>query len=85
MKAIDFLNRFTDAKIPAFVRLIAHRAVDELNNGNDTPIEVTEDEFKILVRYANITPNKTGDNLWFRIFDNESNGKDIQTFNAWKK
>jgi len=85
MKSIEFLNRFTDTKIPAFVRLIAHRAVDELNHGNEKPIEVTEDEFKILVRYANITPNKTGDNLWFRIFDNESNGKDIQTFNAWKK
>ena len=85
MKAIDFYNKFTDPKIPALARSIAQQAVKELNEGNETPIEVNELEFNLLVRYAGIKPNKTHGTIWFRIFDNEQNSKDIQIQNPWKK
>jgi len=85
MKSIDFLNKFTDPKIPTLARSIAQQAVKELNEGNETPIEVNELEFNLLVKYAGITPNETHGIKWFRIFDNESNSKDIQIFNPWKR
>lgn len=82
MKAIDFLNKFTHDN-PAIARNLALQAVKELNEGNDKPLEVTELEFNLLVRIADITPNNTHGVLWFRIFDELDNGKDIQIFNAW--
>lgn len=85
MKAIDFLNKLTDPKIPALARIIAQQAVKELNEGNEKPIEVNELEFNLLVKYAEIEPNKTHGTLWFRIFDNEHNSKDIQIQNPWKR
>jgi len=85
MKAIDFYNKFTDPKIPALARSIAQQAVKELNEGNETPIEVNELEFNLIVRYAEIKPNKTHGTLWFRIFDELENSKDIQIQKSWKR
>jgi hypothetical protein len=85
MKSIDFLNRFTDPKIPALARTLAQRAVRELNEGNEHPLQVNELEFNLLSRYAEIKPNDTHGTLWFRIFDEHDNSKDIQIYNAWKK
>jgi len=84
MKAIDLLNKFTEPKIPALARKIVQRAVKELNDGNEKPIEVTELEFNLITKFADIKPNKTHGTLWFRIFDQHKNSKDIQIFNAWK-
>lgn len=84
MKAIDFLNRFTDPKIPSLARTLAQRAVNELNEGNEHPLQVNELEFNLLSRYANVKPNLTHGTLWFRIYDQYDNSKDIQVYNAWK-
>ena len=86
MKAIDFLNKFKDEKIPALARLKAQQAVSELNDGNFEPIELTEVEFNLVCRYADyqpITPALGTD--FIRIFDNLDNGKDIQIHNPWTK
>ncbi len=85
MKSIDFLNKLSSLDIPALARMTAQQAVKELNEGNEKPLEVTELEFNLLVRYANITPNNTHGTTWFRIFDELDNGKDIQIFNPWNK
>ena len=85
MKAIDFLNRFTDPSVPALARSIANRAVDELKEGNEKPVEITELEFYLLTRYADIVPNETHGTKWFRIYDELDNGKDIQIYNAWNR
>lgn len=86
MKAIDFLNKFTDHSIPALARMKAQQAVSELNAGNFEPLELTEVEFNLVCRYADyqpITPALGTD--FIRIFDELDNGKDIQIFNAWKQ
>lgn len=85
MKSIDFLNKFIDPKIPPLARSIAQQAVKELNEGNEKPLEVTELQFYLMAKYAEITPNETHGIKWFRIFDNQSNSKDIQIQNPWKR
>jgi hypothetical protein len=85
MKAIDFLNKFIDPKIPPLARSIAQQAVKELNEGNETPLEVTELQFYLMAKFGNITPNETHGIKWFRIFDEQKNSKDIQIQNPWKR
>lgn len=84
MKAIDLLNKFADPKIPTIARNIVERAVKELNEGNEKPIEVTELEFYLVAKFAEIKPNETHGTKWFRIYDDKDNSKDIQVYNAWK-
>ena len=83
MKAIDFLNKFTDTKIPTLARSIAEKAVRELNEGNEKPLRVTELEFNMVTRYAGIKPNDTHGTLWFRIYDEFDNSKDVQIYNGY--
>jgi len=86
MKAIDFLNKFTDPKIPALARTIAQRAVNELNKGDFKPIEVTELEFNMVCRYADYQPIRPALGTDFiRIFDELDNGKDIQIQDPFRK
>jgi len=84
MKAIDLLNRFSDPTIPTIARNVVVRALDELREGNEMPFETTELEFKLVTRIGNIKPNKTGNTLWFRVYTDNGNSKDIQIFNPWK-
>ena len=84
MKAIDLLNKFADLNIPTIARNIVEQAVRELNEGNEKPLQVTELEFYLVAKFAEVTPNETHGTKWFRIFDEQGNGKDIQIYNAWK-
>lgn len=86
MKAIDFLNKFTSDEIPTLARMIAQKAVRELNEGNFDPVEVTELEFYLVSKYAEYQPiNPALGTKFIRIFDNEDNAKDIQILDPWKK
>ena len=85
MKAPIFLNRFREDHIPALARLVAFRAVNELNEGNFEPIEVTELEFELICRYADYQPIKPALGADFiRIFDEMDNGKDIQIIDPFR-
>jgi hypothetical protein len=86
MKAPIFLNRFREDSVPALARLIAFKAVNELNEGNFEPIEVTELEFELICRYADYQPIRPALGTDFiRIFDELDNGKDIQITDPFRK
>ena len=85
MKATQFELAMSDTKIPTFIRNIANRAVKELREGNEKPLEVTEDEFYAICKYSNLTPKKAAYTSFIRIYDELDNGKDIQIHNPFNK
>ena len=85
MKAIDMHNRFIDPSVPTIARNVVDRALSELRQGNETPLEVTELEFELVTRIAKIRPNSTGHTPWFRVYMDNGNSKDIQIYDPWKQ
>lgn len=83
MTATEFELIMSDDRVPAYIRKIANRAVIEIEEGNDNPIEVNENEFNLLVRYSGITPFKCSLTPFISIYDELENRKDIQLKNAW--
>ena len=78
MKATTFELRLSDPTIPAFVRLVAQRALSTLRVKGEGTIEVGEKEFNLLCRYARMQPTKSGQFTFIRIYDELDNSVDIQ-------
>jgi len=85
MNHLEFQNRvLLDKTIPAFVRLVASKALTDLRlaeYGAGT-IHVENFVFWQLVKWSGAEPIKSGLYTFIRIFDERSNAVDIQTLNS---
>jgi len=85
MNHLEFQNRvLLDKTIPAFVRLVASKALTDLRTA---PVDAgtTHVEpwiFWKLVKFAQAEPIKSGKYTFIRIYDEEHNSVDIQTLNS---
>jgi len=85
MNHLTFQQRLLhDKTIPAFVRLVASKALTDLRTA---PVDAgtTHVEpwiFWKLVKFAQAEPIKSGKYTFIRIYDEEHNSVDIQTLNS---
>ena len=78
MRNTDFQLRMSDPNIPAFIRLKAQLALSTLRQKGDGTIEVTEKEFALICKHAQIEPTKSSGYTFIRIYDELDNAVDIQ-------
>ena len=85
MNHLTFQNRvLLDKKIPAFVRVIANKALTDLRTAevDSGTVKVQPYEFWQLVKWSEAKPIKSGLYTFIRIYDNNHNSVDIQTLNS---
>ena len=85
MNHLEFQNRvLLDSNIPAFVRLVASKALTDLRTAEvDAGTTYVEPfVFWQLVKHSGAKPIKSGLYTFIRIFDEHSNSVDIQTLNS---
>lgn len=85
MNHLTFQERVLhDKTIPAFVRLVASKALTDLRtapvDAGTTHVEPWV--FWKLVKFAQAEPIKSGKYTFIRIYDEEHNSVDIQTLNS---
>ena len=85
MNHLTFQQRVLhDKTIPAFVRLVASKALTDLRtapvDAGTTHVEPWV--FWKLVKFAQAEPIKSGKYTFIRIYDEEHNSVDIQTLNS---
>jgi len=85
MNHLTFQQRLLhDKTIPAFVRLVASKALTDLRtapvDAGTTHVEPWV--FWKLVKFAQAEPIKSGKYTFIRIYDEEHNSVDIQTLNS---
>ena len=85
MNHLEFQNKvLLDSNIPAFVRLVASKALTDLRtapvDAGTTHVEPWV--FWKLVKFAQAEPIKSGKYTFIRIYDDHSNAVDIQTLNS---
>ena len=85
MNHLEFQNKLLlDKTIPAFVRLVASKALTDLRtapvDAGTTHVEPWV--FWKLVKFAQAEPIKSGKYTFIRIYDEEHNSVDIQTLNS---
>lgn len=82
MNHLTFQNRVLEDKtIPAFVRLVASKALNDLRKLGTTTIRVEPFEFWQLVKHSGSEPIKSGMYTFIRVV-NDNNYVDIQTLNS---
>ena len=85
MNHLEFQNRvLLDKTIPAFVRLVASKALTDLRTA-EVDAGTTHVEpfvFWQLVKHSGAEPIKSGLYTFIRIYDDQSNAVDIQTLNS---
>lgn len=85
MNHLEFQNKvLLDSNIPAFVRLVASKALTDLRTA-EVDAGTTHVEpwvFWKLVKFAQAEPIKSGKYTFIRIYDEEHNSVDIQTLNS---
>lgn len=85
MNHLTFQQRvLQDKTIPAFVRLVASKALTDLRTApvNAGTIRVQPFEFWQIVKHSGAEPIKSGMYTFIRIFDENHNSVDIQTLNS---
>ena len=85
MNHLEFQNRvLLDKTIPAFVRLVASRALTDLRTAevDAGTIRVQPFEFWQIVKYSGAEPIKSGLYTFIRIYDDQHNAVDIQCLNS---
>lgn len=85
MNHLEFQNRvLLDKTIPAFVRLVASKALTDLRTAevDAGTIRVQPFEFWQIVKWSDAKPIKSGLYTFIRIYDNNHNSVDIQTLNS---
>ena len=83
MNHLTFQQRvLQDKTIPAFVRLVASKALNDLRKLGNTTIRVQPFEFWQIVKHSGAEPIKSGLYTFIRIFDENHNSVDIQTLNS---
>ncbi len=84
MNHLEFQNRvLLDKTIPAFVRLVASKALTDLRTAevDAGTIRVQPFEFWQIVKHSGAEPIKSGLYTFIRIYDGQSNAVDIQCLN----
>jgi hypothetical protein len=85
MNHLEFQQRVLhDKTIPAFVRLVASKALTDLRTA---PVDAATTHvepwiFWKLVKFAQAEPIKSGKYTFIRIYDDHSNAVDIQCLNS---
>jgi hypothetical protein len=85
MNHLEFQNRvLLDKTIPAFVRLVASKALTDLRTAevDAGTIRVQPFEFWQIVKHSGAEPIKSGLFTFIRIYDDHSNAVDIQCLNS---
>ena len=85
MNHLTFQERVLhDKTIPAFVRLVASKALYDLRTAyvDAGTIRVQPFEFWQLVKHSGAEPIKSGLYTFIRIYDDQHNSVDIQTLNS---
>ena len=85
MNHLEFKNRvLLDKTIPAFVRLVASKALTDLRTAevDAGTIRVQPFEFWQIVKHSGAEPIKSGLYTFIRIYDDHSNAVDIQCLNS---
>ena len=85
MNHLTFQKRVLhDKTIPAFVRLVASKALTDLRTAevDAGTIRVESFVFWQLVRWSGAEPIKSGLYTFIRIYDDQHNAVDIQTLNS---
>ena len=85
MNHLEFQNRvLLDKTIPAFVRLVASKALTDLRTAevDAGTIRVESFVFWQLVRWSGAEPIKSGLHTFIRIYDDQHNAVDIQCLNS---
>ena len=82
MNHLTFQQRvLQDKTIPAFVRLVASKALNDLRKLGTTTIRVQPFEFWQIVKHSGAEPIKSGMYTFIRVV-NDNNYVDIQTLNS---
>ena len=84
MNHLQFELTMSNEQIPAFIRLVARKAITDLRTA---PVDagtthVESWVFWKLVKFAKAEPIKSGKYTFIRIYDEEHNSVDIQTLNS---
>ena len=85
MNHLEFQNRvLLDKTIPAFVRLVASKALYDLRTAevDAGTIRVQPFEFWQIVKPSGAEPIKSGLSTFIRIYDDQHNAVDIQCLNS---
>jgi len=85
MNHLEFQNRLLlDKTIPAFVRLVASKALTDLRTAevDAGTIRVQPFEFWQIVKHSGAEPIKSGLYTFIRIYDDQHNAVDIQCLNS---
>lgn len=85
MNHLEFQNRILlDKTIPAFVRLVASKALTDLRTAevDAGTIRVQPFEFWQIVKHSGAEPIKSGLYTFIRIYDDQHNAVDIQCLNS---
>lgn len=85
MNHLEFQNRvLLDKTIPAFVRLVASKALADLRTAevDAGTIRVQPFEFWQIVKHSGAEPIKSGLYTFIRIYDDQHNAVDIQCLNS---
>jgi hypothetical protein len=85
MNHLEFQNRvLLDKTIPAFVRLVASRALTDLRTAevDAGTIRVESFVFWQIVKHSGAEPIKSGLYTFIRIYDDQHNAVDIQCLNS---
>jgi len=78
MRNTDFQLRMSYINIPAYIRNTAQKALSTLKEVGNGSIEVTEKEFQLICKYAQVEPTKSSGYTFIRIEDELDNAVDIQ-------
>jgi len=81
---LQFELTMSNEQIPAFIRLVARKALYDLRTAyvDAGTTHVENFVFWQLVRYSGAEPIKSGLYTFIRIYDEEHNSVDIQTLNS---
>ena len=84
MNHLQFELTMSNEQIPAFIRLVARKAITDLRTAPvDAGTTLVEPwVFWKLVKFAQAEPIKSGKYTFIRIYDDHSNAVDIQTLNS---
>ena len=84
MNHLQFERTMSNEQIPAFIRLVARKAITDLRtapvDAGTTHVEAWV--FWKLVKFAQAEPIKSGKYTFIRIYDDQHNAVDIQCLNS---
>jgi len=84
MNHLQFELTMSNEQIPAFIRLVARKAITDLRTApvDAGTIRVQPFEFWQIVKHSGAEPIKSGLYTFIRIYDDQHNAVDIQCLNS---